>query len=207
MARYVAFLRAVNVAGHARVDMNSVRDLFMRAGCERAETYIQSGNVIFDTTRDPLVQFPEIRARICKLTGEQSAVVFRSEREIQALVRSSPFKAFESDRALKLYAVCLLEKPRTRPTFPCEQPQELLEAIGMKGLDVLVVSRRKPNGFYGFPNSFVEKALGVPATSRNWSTVTRVAALMNAGVNRQPRPARADEARRGGSAGSRSRES
>ena len=178
MARYVAFLRAVNVAGHARVEMKSLREMFMRAGCVRAETYIQSGNVIFDTDRNPATLFQEVRSRIRKLTGEQSAVVFRSDREIQSLVRSAPFKAFEQDRALKLYAVCLLEKPRTRLSFPCEQPKEFLEAIGMKGLDVLIVSRRKPNGFYGFPNSFVENALGVPATSRNWNTVTRVAELM-----------------------------
>jgi hypothetical protein len=31
---------------------------------------------------------------------------------------------------------------------------------------------------FGFPNAFVEAALGVPATSRNWSTVTRVVALL-----------------------------
>ena len=42
-------------------------------------------------------------------------------------------------------------------------------------VDVLVVSRRKPSGFYGFPNSFVEKKLGAPATSRNWSTIRKIA--------------------------------
>ena len=44
-------------------------------------------------------------------------------------------------------------------------PRERLEAIGIKGLEVLVVSRRRePRLFYGFPNSFVEKMLDVPAT-------------------------------------------
>ena len=41
------------------------------------------------------------------------------------------------------------------------------------GLDV-VVSRRKPSGFYGFPNSFAEKKIGAPATSRNWSTIKKI---------------------------------
>jgi len=43
--------------------------------------------------------------------------------------------------------------------------------------DVLIVSRRKPNGMYGFPNNWIERELGVVATARNWSTVTKLAEL------------------------------
>jgi len=60
------------------------------------------------------------------------------------------------------------------PAFPMREPKEALEAIGMKGLDVQLVSRPKPSGFYGFPNNFIEKALGVSGTSRNWNTVTTI---------------------------------
>jgi uncharacterized protein (DUF1697 family) len=180
VTRYVAFLRAINVAGHARVDMASLCNAFARAGCVHVQSYIQSGNVIFETDeedREPL--FQKVRRNVCTLTGEHSGVVFRSTRQLQALVKAAPFKAYETDRSLKLYAVCLLHKPRRVPPFPWEDPEERLEAIGVKGLDVLVVSRRKePRLFYGFPNSFVEKMLDVPATSRNWSTVRRIEELM-----------------------------
>jgi len=47
----------------------------------------------------------------------------------------------------------------------------------MQRSDLLIVSRRKPNGMYGFPNSWVEKELGVVATARNWSTVAKLAEL------------------------------
>ena len=53
-------------------------------------------------------------------------------------------------------------------------PKERVEAIAMTDREVFIVSRRKKNGFYGFPNNFIEKELGVPATTRNWSTVTRI---------------------------------
>jgi len=43
---------------------------------------------------------------------------------------------------------------------------------------VLLLSSPKPNGFYGFPNAFVETAFGVAATTRNWSTVTSLAKLL-----------------------------
>lgn len=44
----------------------------------------------------------------------------------------------------------------------------------MKGCEAFIASRRKPNGFYGFPNDFIEEELGVSATSRNGTTVTKV---------------------------------
>lgn len=47
----------------------------------------------------------------------------------------------------------------------------------MKHLEVFIVSRRKKSGFYGFPNNFIEQELGVTATSRNWSTITKIVAL------------------------------
>jgi uncharacterized protein (DUF1697 family) len=180
VTRYVAFLRAINVAGHARVDMSRLCKAFARAGARSVRSYIQSGNVIFETDEeDCAALFQKIRTKVSGLTGEQSSVIFRSARQIHGLVKAAPFKAYENDRTLKLYAVCLAQKPRDVPSFPWEDPKERLEAIGIKGLDVLVVSRRKePRLFYGFPNSFVEKMLDVPATSRNWSTITKIAALM-----------------------------
>ena len=180
MTRYVAFLRAINVAGHVRVDMSRLCKAFARAGCRSVRSYIQSGNVIFETDEeDCAALFQRIRAKVSGLTGEQSSVIFRSARQIHALVKAAPFKAYEGDRTLKLYAVCLAQKPGSVPPFPWEDPKERLEAIGIKGLDVLVVSRRKePRLFYGFPNGFVEKMLDVPATSRNWSTITKIAVLM-----------------------------
>jgi len=44
----------------------------------------------------------------------------------------------------------------------------------MSGGEVYDVSRRKKNGFFGFPNDFVEEGLGVSATTRNWSTIARI---------------------------------
>jgi len=180
VTHYVAFLRAINVAGHARVDMSRLCKAFARAGCRSVRSYIQSGNVMFEADEEDCVAlFQKIRAKVSSLTGEQSSVIFRSARQIHDLVKAAPFKACEDDGTLKLYAVFLAEKPRSVPPFPWEDPKERLEAIGIKGLDVLVVSRRKePRLFYGFPNSFVEKMVDVQATSRNWSTIRKIEALM-----------------------------
>ena len=51
---------------------------------------------------------------------------------------------------------------------------ENLEVFEIKDRTAFVVSRRKKNGWFGFPNAFVEKQLGVPGTTRNWNTVNKI---------------------------------
>ena len=70
--------------------------------------------------------------------------------------------------------VFLSRPPARKLQLPLVDSKEALEVVAVADLEVFVVSRQKKNGFYGFPNAFVEKTLGVPATSRNWSTVKKL---------------------------------
>lgn len=111
---------------------------------------------------------------------------FRTVREVERIVGSAPFKAFEAESGIKLYVAFLSQKPRSNPRFPLLSPKEALEAVAMKNLEVFIVSRRKKNGFYGFPNNFIENELEVSATTRNWSTVTRIVELVRQEPSESP---------------------
>ena len=50
MPRYIAFLRAINVGGHNTVKMDFLRQLFESLGFSNVETFIASGNIVFETT-------------------------------------------------------------------------------------------------------------------------------------------------------------
>ena len=78
---------------------------------------------------------------------------------------------------MKLHVVFLSRRPRNKPRLPLISSKEVLEAVKIVNREVYVVSGRKKNGMYGFPNNFIEHELGVPATTRNWSTVTKIVAL------------------------------
>jgi uncharacterized protein (DUF1697 family) len=178
MPVYVGFVRAINVAGHAKVRMTVLSQAFVSAGCKDVRTLIQSGNVVFDTgRRKEASAFRAIRTELHALVGAEAVVVFRPVRHIRDLVAAAPFGEATNDRNLKLYVAFLAEEPRIAPAFPLVSTKERLEAIGMRAQEVFIVSRRKPNGMYGFPNNFIEDALQVPATTRNWSTVTKIATL------------------------------
>ncbi len=84
MTTYVAFLRAINVAGHAVVKMTDLRDAFAAAGCKDVRSLIQSGNVVFESpakTTAALVR--RIRVRLRGLLGEEPGLFLRTVREIE----------------------------------------------------------------------------------------------------------------------------
>ena len=175
--RYVTFLRAINVAGHATVKMTDLKDAFVAAGCLGVTTLIQSGNVIFESTeKNTGALFQNMRAQLRDLVGGEPEMITRTVRELERMEERAPFKRLKTERDAKLYVVFLARAPssKLKPKFPLVLPKEKLEAIAMTDREVFIVSRRKKNGFYGFPNNFIEKELGVSATTRNWSTVTKI---------------------------------
>jgi uncharacterized protein (DUF1697 family) len=180
MIRYIAFLRAINVAGHSKVKMSDLKQAFIAAGCKNVITYIQSGNVIFETpAAEAESRKRKIHKKLQKLLGEEVAVMYRTHLELKRIVRAAPFKELASDPDIKLYVAFLAKKPHSKRAYPLQNPKEALEAVALKNLEIYIISRKKKNGGYGFPNNFIEKELGVTATSRNWSTVTRVARLLD----------------------------
>lgn len=180
MNKYVAFLRAINVAGHAKVKMSDLKQVFIAAGCKNVRSYIQSGNVLFEPPeKDIGALIQEIQNKLCELLGAETTVMYRTFREIEDIMRTAPFKDIETDTDVKLYVTFFSRKPRHKPPLPLLSPKEALEAVKVNNLEVFIVSRKKKNGFYGFPNNFIEKELGVPATTRNWTTFTKIAKLLS----------------------------
>ena len=173
--KYAAFMRAINVAGHAVVKMTDLSAAFTAAGCRDVRTHIASGNVVFEARAEkaPAV-FKRVQKKLRDLIGGEPVVMFRTLRELERIIERAPFEGLDAEPGIKLYVVFLSAKPVKKPEFPLVSPREALEAIAMKNLEVFVVSRRRKNGFYGFPNNFVEKALGLMATTRNWSTIRRI---------------------------------
>ena len=172
---HVAFLRASNVGGRAVVKMTDLKAAFERAGGRNVRTFIASGNVLFDAPgRLPAALKGRVATELTKLLGKEPGVCYRTVEEIDTLVASDPFGRLVADKTLKLY-VCFADRElKPRPKLPIVDAKELVEITGIRAADMLIVSRRKPNGMYGFPNICVE-ALGVVSTSRNWNTVMRVA--------------------------------
>ena len=174
--KHVAFLRAVNVAGHGCVKMTDVCKAFEAAGAKDVRSYIQSGNIVFDAPANGIAGLTkDLCRRLQRLLGEEPAVMVRRAAEIAGAMKEAPFG--KPDPAVKLYVAFLAGRTFRRPALPLISEKEALEVVSIVGRDAFVVSRRKKNGMYGFPNNFIEQQLGVAATTRNWATVTKIVEL------------------------------
>jgi len=189
--RYVALLRAINV-GARQVHKDVLRDAFARAGGENPRTFVQTGNVVFDAVPDRADAVVTAACRRLRTAlGAEPLAMLRSVEEIAGLLRRGPFAHAAAPAIVKRYIVFLSAPPKRRPRLPVLLPKEGLELVHVSKRECWVVSRRKPNGWYGFPVEFVERAVGVPATARNWSTVTKLAELLEGrSEDRQPRTVR-----------------
>jgi uncharacterized protein (DUF1697 family) len=102
MTRYVAFLRAINVGGHV-VKMTTLRALFEAMGAASVETFIASGNVIFETSRRHAAGLEaDIEARLHEALGFPVTTFLRTLPEVAAAAAHCPFarSEFQPDAAL-----------------------------------------------------------------------------------------------------------
>jgi hypothetical protein len=97
-----------------------------------------------------------------------------------ALVQSRPFRGVAFSKDLRGWAAALAERPQARPPLPIATPSGKAWSVRfdrIEGSFALGLWRRRPGGFV-FPNQVVEKSLQVPATTRFWETLERVAELL-----------------------------
>lgn len=170
---YVALLRGINIGGRSKVSMSDLRQLFGDLGHANAKTYIQSGNVVFDASgRSPAKTASEIAARIEKDLGVSCAVVVRAGDELATVLNGNPYLTDRVD-ASKLYVTFLEDAPDREAAARLVAPTGENTEFTLAGREVYL---HCPNG-YGrtkLNNTYIEKRLGVVATTRNWNTVTKL---------------------------------
>lgn len=168
MTAYVALLRAVNVGG-TKVVMKELRALFVDLGYADATTYLQSGNVVFTGPADAEAALAsEIRERMAADLGVDAHILVRGHDHLATVVAGNPYLD-RTDDPTKLH-VTFLAEPSAEPDRLVVPPGETAE-LTLAGRDVYLYC---PDG-YGrtkLNNMYLERRLRVPATTRNWRTVT-----------------------------------
>jgi uncharacterized protein (DUF1697 family) len=165
---YVALLRGINLGARNKIAMPELTRLFVDLGYADVTTYIQSGNVVFKADK----ALPaDIEQSIADKLGLDVAVLLRTKDELAALAAANPFLGRNTDLT-KLHATFLAGAAGGELSVPTGETAEC--ALGDQ-----VVYLYCPDG-YGrtrLNNAFIERRLGVVATTRNWRTVTKLCEL------------------------------
>jgi uncharacterized protein (DUF1697 family) len=186
MIRHVAFLRGINVAGQKLIKMEELARIFASMGLRNVRTYIQCGNVIFDHASGNSVRLrKKIERTLQDVLGYEVPVILRPLADIEAIVERNPFRKIKADDDVMLCVVFLSAEPPSKPKLPLISATEKLEVFEVRDRAAFIVARRKKSGWFGFPNNFVEKELGVLATTRQVTTVRKIVDFANANAKSQ----------------------
>ena len=171
--KYVAFLRGINVGGKNKVKMETLREVFSSLGFENVKTYINSGNIIFETKKtDDKKLAAKIEKAIEKEFDLQVKTIVRSISEIEEIVKNNPFDGqFENDKDLHVFFLDE-EMPEEKRDILLSNNNEN-EMFYVRGREIFCLLRVSVlESLMG--KDYIAKKLKVSATARNWRTVNKI---------------------------------
>ncbi len=174
MPRYIAFLRAINVGGHL-VEMDALRRLFVSLDFSNVETFIASGNVIFETaSKNAKSLEKKIEAGLREALGYEVATFLRTDAELAGIASYQPFRKSDLEAAAALNLAFLKEPPDEASTKKLMSRQTKLDYFHVREREVYWLCRKKQSEST-FSNAALEKTMGVKSTLR-MNTIQRMAA-------------------------------
>lgn len=175
MFKYYAFLRGINVGGRV-VKMDALTEMFLSLKLKNVKTFIQSGNVIFESPeKNVRAQAEKIEKKLLKELGYEVPALLRTHEELEALIQQDPFRGMKP--GAKTYVVLIAEELREKPKLPLVSQKDGVRVLGMRKADIFCEALPLKGGRWGFPNAYIEKQFKVSATTRNWNTLTKIWAL------------------------------
>ena len=169
--KYVVFLRAINVGGHAIIKMTDLKKMFESAGLANVQTYIQSGNVIFESVEDEEPLTKQIERQLEKAAEYKIHVFVRTMRQVQSIADKSPFTPKTGETA---YVTFLSKKPDKKSQQALLSFRSEADDFAFNGLELYNLRRDREKSI--FSGSFVEKILKMPSTNRNLNTISKIVA-------------------------------
>jgi uncharacterized protein (DUF1697 family) len=176
MARMVALLRAVNVGGR-KLPMAELRALCTTIGWSDVATYIQSGNIVFTTEMAPAGAEAALEAAVAGAYGYDAPTIVRTRAQWAALAAGNPFPDAARDEPNRL--MLLVSKAP-----PAAGAAEAIEARATAGERVRAAAGAlwfhypQGAGTSKLTPSLIDRAVGSPATARNWRTVATLQEML-----------------------------
>jgi uncharacterized protein (DUF1697 family) len=184
MTTFVALLRAVNVSGQNKIPMAELRHALGGLGLTGVETYLQSGNAVFDTAGDdPAEHAAAVHDLIARDFGHDVRVLVLAADEMQRVSAEMPFVGaaeFDDGWMHATFLERLVEEAAFGAlSLPAQGEERAALATGGAPLAGRLIYLYLPHG-YGrtkLNNAYFERAFGTPATTRNWRTVLALAEM------------------------------
>lgn len=176
MPRYAAFLRAINVGGHT-VRMADLRASIEALGFMDVQTFIASGNVVFETSVTSEAKLESVIERALEADlGYPVETFVRSMGELATIESRDPFERRDPEGdGRSIYVAFLGRRPTKEAIRRLEELATDDDRFAVVGREAWWL-RRGGIGTSRFSGGFLEKTLGMPATLRGLPTITKLLA-------------------------------
>lgn len=169
MTNYIALLRAVNVGGTGKLPMAELKAMCIELGFANVQTYIASGNVVFQSELKEKKVKAALEARLEIYAGKAVGVLVRTGAEMASVLANNPFPQAAPNRCV---AIFLDEQPAA----------DAIEGIaGLDGEEIAVGTREL---YVHYGDGMADSKLKIPAakagTARNMNTVAKLAEMAKA---------------------------
>ena len=178
MSKYLSMLRGINVSGQKSIKMDDLIKLYESLNYKNVSTYIQSGNVLFDSSEEKLENIAgKIEKKIKKEFSYDVPVIIRTKNDLGHIINTNPFLKRKNIDHSKLHFTFLSKLPEGQVPLKIIETKSDEDEFYIKSKEIYLYC---PNG-YGrtkYTNSFFENNLNVNATTRNWNTVNKLFKMM-----------------------------
>ena len=178
MGRMVALLRAVNVGGR-KLPMAELRALCGKLGWEDIATYIQSGNVVFTAEGKTEAIETALEEAVAKDYGFEAPVIVRTAAQWAHYPPGNPFPKAARDEPNRLMLLLSKAPPAKGAEDGIQARATAGERVKRAG-DALWIHFPQGAGTSKLTPSLIDRAIGSPATSRNYRTVTTLMEMLDA---------------------------
>jgi len=171
---YISMLRGINVGGHNLVPMERLRALLEACGFHSVQTYIQSGNVVFQAPRnEPVALSRKIEAAVLREFGFPVSVITRTPQDLGRVLQSNPFVKEVKSAPAKVHVAFLADIPPADAAKKLRGMATTAERVCCSGREVYLYFENGM-GKAKLTGSVIERVLGLKATARNWNTVSKL---------------------------------
>jgi len=177
MNTYISILRGINIGGHKKIKMDALRQMYTNLGYTEVQSYIQSGNVTFNSSETNILDIEKIISeKILQTFGFEVTVLIITADEFRNAIKTNPFqKDTLKDPAFMhlTFLSCIPENNLQDSISPADYLPDEFRIIGR------TIYIYCPNGYGNtkITNNFFENKLKLTATTRNLKTCTELLSM------------------------------
>lgn len=174
MKTYISILRGINVSGHKMIKMDALKQLYVDLGFSNVQTYIQSGNVVFQSQSQNTNEIAtQIEEKISEIFKFEVPVLVLEFEELKSIIAQNPFTK-DLNKDVSSFHITFLKE------IPSEENCNKIKDLQSNNDEFLIIDKSIylycPNGYGNtkLNNNFLENKLKTTATTRNWKTVNEL---------------------------------